>query len=104
MAGGTSLLLGNFTCGSQLCFIEGLSAGSITQLMESSGWILRFYAGHSDFMVILLLNQMRSKGSVSKGRSNTMVLSRIWGWLGGHGIPGSKLNVSENNGKERKNI
>lgn len=33
---------------------------------ESSGWILRFYAGHSDFMVILLLNQMRSKGSVSK--------------------------------------
>lgn len=28
-----------------------------------------------------------------------MVLSRIWGWLGGHGIPRSKLNVSENNRK-----
>lgn len=34
-----------------------------------------------------------------RGRNDTAVLSGTWGCLGGHGIPGSKLNVSENSPK-----
>lgn len=43
MAGGMSALQDYV----QLCFTEGVSVGSL-------GWTLRFDAGHSDFMVVLL--------------------------------------------------
>lgn len=50
--GGRNFSLDNFKI--QLGFTEGLPAGSL-------GWILSFYAGHSDFMLILLLDKIRSK-------------------------------------------
>lgn len=97
VAGGMSPLLNNVPWGLQLCFTEGLSAGLL-------GWILRFYAGHSDFMVILLLGQMRGKGSVSRWRGDRMVFSSISGFLGRNGTPGRKHYVFANNLKKRGRI
>lgn len=73
----------------QLGFTEGLPAGSM-------GWILSLYAGHGDFMVILLLDKMRSKEERENGTVQCLgLLWREWN-------PGSKLYVFGSSLKEKE--
>lgn len=62
--------LDNFTV--HLGFTEGLPAGSL-------GWILSLYARHRDFILILLLDRMRSKEGGWNG--TVQCLGLLW-WEG----------------------